>query len=726
MEEEYFRGPLLGEGAFGEVYRMLHKKLGVERVVKVIQKEQLTVAEMTAADEVDALKTLDHPNVVRIYEAFEMCGSLHIVMDYAEGGDLGSLLRDLKVEGKLVPEWWARAVTQQICGALEYMHAKGVVHCDLKPANTMLLRHVDPLADEAPHVLLVDFGIAEMCQERSVSGSAKVKGTPHYLAPEAFDGNYSEKTDMWALGVILFEMFQGERPFNSEGPNILLLWSRITSSEPKWDGIPPLAQQVAKGLLAKDPINRLTAKECRTEEWFEIGTPLRMVKREQARISLQSIGHVSYFRRAAMFAVATGLSMKDMQHLFEVFQSLDDDDSGSLTLEQFARGLELTGIQQDPETLLAILDMDQNGSISYTEFLAGVIGTNSEGTISENAVREAFEMFDLDGDGSISAQELRIVLSGDGPLVEVLPDGYTIDDVMEQVGEGGQISFDNFMAFMRRMESSPSTAPARHFRRQASARFAMAMMQDLDGSLHSMPPSPVNLLPVPQRHKRAMVHDAPEVPQAHTDIQLPPLHNWLLDACGKPHLRDVLMRFLQYPGEALKEELVSEHLYSLSRHFLACIALCRQLAQHPAAEQDGALQVAVAAAAATHAARRRPPPSVLQPLRAAAPRSHNVTPLRPVRKGAAQPRQGRDLPVLCSSKARPSSRVRPGALSDRVERRAGSKNSDTPCLPRLPPAAAGAPARRHSGSQVTALPNVVAASRRPHELRRPGGRLPWV
>merc|ERR1712232_679690 len=143
------------------------------------------------------------------------------------------------------------------------------------------------------------------------------------------------------------------------------------------------------------------------------------------------------------------------------------DKSGRLTLDELAAGMEKLGIDGDPESLMKKLDMDQNGYIEYTEFVAGYISKYRK-QLSDDLIRQAFEMFDLDGDGFISKNELRIMLSGGGALVDILPDGRTIDEIMEEVGnEDGVISFDDFRSYLNGGESDGESdgqpdAPAVH------------------------------------------------------------------------------------------------------------------------------------------------------------------------------------------------------------------------------------------------------------------------
>merc|ERR1712176_396610 len=145
-----------------------------------------------------------------------------------------------------------------------------------------------------------------------------------------------------------------------------------------------------------------------------------------------------------------------MVSVYNIFQDIDEDKSGRLSQEQLARGLVKLGIKQDAAELMEILDMDKNGYISYTEFMAGALSSDVD--ISKKLLHQAFDMFDLDGDGYISMYELRLMLSGDGPLVEVLPDGYTVDQLMEEIGDSsGSISFEHFKDYLT--SGAETTAP---------------------------------------------------------------------------------------------------------------------------------------------------------------------------------------------------------------------------------------------------------------------------
>lgn len=139
----------------------------------------------------------------------------------------------------------------------------------------------------------------------------------------------------------------------------------------------------------------------------------------------------SYFHRAVTFSMAAALGMKDLTADYHLFQALDADKSGQIDQEELRSGLEKLGLRQDPNGLMASMDLDQDGQISYTEFLGATLNLDEER--GDRLMRYAFSMFDLDGDGQINMEELRHLLSGDGAVLvsDLLPDGQTVDEVME-------------------------------------------------------------------------------------------------------------------------------------------------------------------------------------------------------------------------------------------------------------------------------------------------------
>jgi len=239
---------LLGRGGMGEVYRADDLKLGEAVALKFLPER---VARDGAAlarlhREVRTARGVAHPSVCRVFDVGEVDGESFLTMEYVDGEDLASLLRRI---GRLPPDK-ALEIARQLCAGLAAAHARGVLHRDLKPANVML--------DGSGRAKLTDFGLAAVAEELG-RGDA-LEGTPAYMAPEQLEGReVTAKSDLYALGLVLYELFTGRRPFPGAGrAEIRRLRTEAAPPTPSSlaEGIDPLTERAILRCLAPDPADR--------------------------------------------------------------------------------------------------------------------------------------------------------------------------------------------------------------------------------------------------------------------------------------------------------------------------------------------------------------------------------------------------------------------------------------------------------------------------------------
>jgi predicted Ser/Thr protein kinase len=196
---------LLGKGGMGEVYRADDLTLDQAVALKFLP-ESVAGSESAVTrfkNEVRIARQVSHANVCRVFDVGEIDGYVFLSMEYVDGEDLGSLLRRI---GRL-PADKALEISRKLCAGLAAAHEKGVLHRDLKPSNVML--------DSRGHVLLTDFGLAGLADE--LTGAEVRNGTPQYMAPEQLSGKeVTVRSDLYSLGLVLYEIFTGKRPFEAD------------------------------------------------------------------------------------------------------------------------------------------------------------------------------------------------------------------------------------------------------------------------------------------------------------------------------------------------------------------------------------------------------------------------------------------------------------------------------------------------------------------------------
>jgi predicted Ser/Thr protein kinase len=238
---------LLGKGGMGEVYRADDLTLGQPVALKFLPDEAARDQGLLERfkNEVRIARRVSHPNVCRVYDVGDMEGHTFFTMEYVDGEDLASLLRRI---GRL-PEDKALDIARQLCAGLAAAHTKGVLHRDLKPANIML--------DGRGQVVITDFGLAGVADQ--IQGAEVRSGTPAYMAPEQLAGKeVSTRSDIYSLGLVLYEVFTGKRAFSEKPAETLRERGDRTLSRPSTvvKDLNPVIERVILRCLETEPSAR--------------------------------------------------------------------------------------------------------------------------------------------------------------------------------------------------------------------------------------------------------------------------------------------------------------------------------------------------------------------------------------------------------------------------------------------------------------------------------------
>src|ERR1700758_5605063 len=237
---------LLGKGGMGEVYRADDLTLGQAVAMKFLPDEAADDQGLLERfrNEVRMARRVSHPNVCRVYDVGEVDGHTFFTMEYVDGEDLASLLRRI---GRLPPDK-ALDIARHLCAGLAAAHTKGVLHRDLKPANIML--------DGRGQVVITDFGLAGVAD--TIRGQEVLSGTPAYMSPEQLSGKeVTMRSDIYALGLVLYEVFTGKRAF-AEGPALVRARGDRTPSRPSSvvKDLDPIVEKVILRCLEAEPSSR--------------------------------------------------------------------------------------------------------------------------------------------------------------------------------------------------------------------------------------------------------------------------------------------------------------------------------------------------------------------------------------------------------------------------------------------------------------------------------------
>lgn len=445
----------IGSGGTSEVRIVTHrvtKRRYACKSIKLLRVPPKMKKQLMA--EIEIIRSLDHPNCIKVIEVFKQLDYLHIIMELCEGGELFDRLADSP--GSKMKEVDAQYLVVKMLRALNYLHEHGIIHRDLKLENFIFTSK-----KKDADIKLIDFGYSRTYLEGEKMTS--LVGTSFYIAPEVVEGDYTKAADLWSFGCVVYMLVTGELPIPGDTDSeIMHNVVRLVHNPRKFGVIATKVPGVKLSNECVDFINRLmdvdvnqrlTATQALEHPWItnqtlsgaQISKAESFSGTEEAREVAKKVTTFKTYpdiKRAALVATAFYMDTSKIEELQDVFQSIDKDGNGVITYKEFSSALKNQLNDKELHEIFEAMDQDHTNKIKYSEFVAACVEERS--FKEEEDLMLAFRKMDIDGDGVITKSELRTQLG----------DSFTdaaIDKIVQEAdfGHDGSINKQEFLRAMR-------------------------------------------------------------------------------------------------------------------------------------------------------------------------------------------------------------------------------------------------------------------------------------
>ena len=487
----------LGEGAYGVVKKVcLKENPDTVRAMKIISKENIVEGQsQKLIDEIQILKKLEHPNIMKIYEYFNDPNNIYIVSELCDQGDLLGKLTKLGSMSELVVKF----LMGQILNALSYLHDNRVFHGDIKLENVMLYKtssnkegrrftkinkdlnsslklqkdienlykgknnknnrsSIILIEDMANYeVKLIDFGCSKFLHRKKHNKLSGIVGTSIYCSPEVIDNLYDERSDEWSCGVLMYILLCGEPPFPGETEEEIFAKVKkghIDFTKKKFNKVSPNCIDLIKKLLTPNKKNRITASEALKHKFFteNFNPSMALTKNKDFHIlkrflSLKKLPS-KFHEVVVAYCCFNFINKEEERQLRELFRFLDHDNKNKLTLNDFKAGFREANImvsKYELKNIMNFLDNDGSGLIEYQEFLRAICDKKS--LFKDENLKAVFGVIDKDKKGYATSDDIQKFVLGNKKNVN----RSTIKGCTAQIGmkKNSQLSFEQFCDIIR-------------------------------------------------------------------------------------------------------------------------------------------------------------------------------------------------------------------------------------------------------------------------------------
>lgn len=442
----------VGEGSFGQVFKVRHKTTGLIRAMKVLIKPKESSKNVhfdkECRNEIEILKKIDHPNVVKIYDYFITSTQIQIIMEFCPHGELFKLFNTKKP----LSEKQAAFIIYQLLSSVTYCHAVNIIHRDLKPENILI-------TDEKEYISIkvVDFGTAKI-----VGNNEKMKlftGSCYYVAPEVLRKNYDGRCDVWSVGVILYMLLTFTPPFTGKSDEDI--YKAILKGEFNLDKEPlsdcsPECLNLIKNLLTYDPNKRITAEQALNHEWFILTKVSGLFINDNKKAIQKHLDYIvglkpiSKIQQAVIALIFHQLSeTSQVKEIYRIFRVFDVNHDGRITKAEMNEVLMRYFEEEEAKTytteVFNRMDNDGNGFVDYEEFARSSIDRSI--LLDKKHLRSVFDFFDKDGNGEIDFEEIKQIFV----IKDVKIDDEVIKNMIKDIDLNGntEIEYEEFEQMMR-------------------------------------------------------------------------------------------------------------------------------------------------------------------------------------------------------------------------------------------------------------------------------------
>ena len=430
----------IGNGAFGKVRLYIDRKLkSMKYAIKTIKKDFFNIHSIESViREIEILRSLDHPNIVKYFETYEDDFYLHIVMEYIPGDNLFKMISNKKYIR--FTEKDINEIFLFLMKAVSFLHHNGIVHRDIKPENILF-----SVPGKYSSLKLIDFGLS--IPRNSKKEKYRV-GTPYYMAPEMINGKYDYKSDMWSIAVILFIMVTGSLPFNGQTKNevfTMITEGKYNKKKLNKQKCSKQLKDLIKKALIIEPSQRISIEEALQHDWFKLFTSNNnedVIISSDIIKALKDFQSQNILQKEVLYYLAKISSENEISKLKQAFSLIDKDNSGEIEYEEIPKifkDLVIEASEEELKNIFDSLDFHNDGKVNYSEFIAATL--SSVQFAEEERLISAFRYFDVTDCGYLTLDSVIEALKQNNVIVNEVELAKIFKDLNNQ---GKKIDFNEF------------------------------------------------------------------------------------------------------------------------------------------------------------------------------------------------------------------------------------------------------------------------------------------